>query len=93
MQSIIYVHSSNLDMFNDNVSRKLAYELRKGVHNAVTTEARRICLMLLLTDLHLEYSLSSFSKACSITCLAVLSETHRQQVRGHVNTVSHKQCV
>lgn len=47
-----------------------------------------------ILDRSLEYSLSSFSKACSITRLAALSGTHRQQAEdGSVQSATNKVCV
>lgn len=85
---------------NDNGRRKLTYQLEETAHGAITMEAilkgsntMTMCLAVSPLSLSLKYSLSSFSKACSITRLAALSGTHRQQAEDtSIQSATNKMC-
>lgn len=65
----------------------------KVEHDATRTESRHRWASLEDFCSVLEYSLSSFSKACSITHLAALSGIHRQQAEDTRQQDRHKEGV
>lgn len=74
---------------DDIGSKKLTHPL-KVEHDATRTESRHRWASLEDFCSVLEYSLSSFSKACSITHLAALSGIHRQQAEDTRQQDRHK---